>query len=116
MSNQKINKLIAEIKDLKVSELLEVVRGLTTSEQNSPEQPEQPERPLKTEYTVILVDPGERKIEVIKVIRELTGLGLKEAKALVDSAPSFVKKGVTRREADSFIRQLKNAGANVKLQ
>lgn len=110
MSNQKINKLIAEIKDLKVSELLEVVRGLITIEQNSPEKPE------KTEYTVILVDGGERKIEVIKVIRELTGLGLKEAKTLVDTAPSVVQEKISRAEADGFVRQLKDAGANIKLQ
>lgn len=113
MSNQKINKLIAEIKDLKVSELLEVVRGLTTSEQSSPEKPEKPE---KTEYTVILIDGGERKIEVIKVIRELAGLGLKEAKTLVDTAPSVVQEKISRRDADGFVRQLKDAGASVKLQ
>lgn len=67
-------------------------------------------------FAVILVDGGERKIETIKIVREITGLGLKEAKELVDTAPSVVKEGLSKAEAETAVRLLKNAGANVKLQ
>src|ERR671935_1092635 len=70
----------------------------------------------KTSFDVVLTGAGQQKIQVIKVVRAVTGLGLKEAKDLVDSAPQTVKEGVTQDEADSIKSQLEEAGATVELQ
>ncbi len=70
----------------------------------------------KTEFTVVLAAAGEKKIEVIKEVRALTGLGLKEAKDLVDSAPKPVKEGVAEDEANSIKAQLEEAGATVEVK
>jgi large subunit ribosomal protein L7/L12 len=70
----------------------------------------------KTEFTVVLTSHGEKKIEVIKEVRALTGLGLKEAKELVESAPKPVKEGVTKDEAEKIKAQLEKAGAKVELK
>lgn len=70
----------------------------------------------QTEFDVILTSPGEKKINVIKVVRELTGLGLKEAKALVDEAPKAVKEGVSKEEAEEVKNKLEEAGAGVELK
>jgi large subunit ribosomal protein L7/L12 len=70
----------------------------------------------KTAFDVVLSAAGDKKIQVIKVVRALTGLGLKEAKDLVDGAPAPVKEGVTKDEADSMKAQLEEAGATVELK
>ncbi len=70
----------------------------------------------KSEFDVMLNSPGEKKINVIKVVREITGLGLKEAKALVDGAPSAVKEGVDKAEAEELKAKLEEAGAVVELK
>ena len=70
----------------------------------------------KTEFDVILKSPGANKIQVIKAVRELTGLGLKEAKALVDGAPSPVKEGVSKEEAEKIAEKLKEAGAEIEIK
>ena len=70
----------------------------------------------KTEFTVVLASAGEKKIEVIKEVRALTGLGLKEAKDLVEGAPKAVKEGVTKDEAEKVKAQLEKAGAKVELK
>jgi large subunit ribosomal protein L7/L12 len=70
----------------------------------------------KTEFTVVLKDGGANKINVIKVVREITGLGLKEAKALVDEAPKPVKEGVNKDEANELKKKLTEAGATVELK
>jgi|SRR5690242_5183552 large subunit ribosomal protein L7/L12 len=70
----------------------------------------------KTEFTVVLAAAGEKKIEVIKEVRALTGLGLKEAKDLVEAAPKPVKEGVTKDEAEKVKAQLEKAGAKVELK
>ncbi len=70
----------------------------------------------KTSFDVVLTGAGAQKIQVIKVVRAVTGLGLKEAKDLVDSAPSAVKEGVNQEEADSVKSQLEEAGAEVELK
>jgi large subunit ribosomal protein L7/L12 len=70
----------------------------------------------KTSFDVVLTEAGGQKIQVIKVVRAVTGLGLKEAKDLVDSAPKPVKEGVTQEEADSIKSQLEEAGASVELK
>jgi large subunit ribosomal protein L7/L12 len=70
----------------------------------------------QTEFTVILKSGGDKKINVIKEVRAITGLGLKEAKDLVDGAPQAVKEGVAREEADSIKSQLEEAGASVEVK
>ena len=70
----------------------------------------------KTEFTVVLSSSGDKKIQVIKVVRELTGLGLKEAKDLVDGAPKPVKEGVAKAEAEDMKKKLEEAGAKVELK
>ena|SRR5437868_11065004 len=70
----------------------------------------------QTAFDVVLTGAGDKKIQVIKVVRAITGLGLKEAKDLVDSAPKAVKEGVTREEADSIKGQLEEAGAGVEVK
>ena len=70
----------------------------------------------KTEFNVILADAGEKKIQVIKVVRELTGLGLKEAKDLVDGAPKPVKEAVAKAEAETIKKKLEEQGAKVEIK
>ena len=70
----------------------------------------------QTAFDVVLASAGDQKIQVIKVVRAITGLGLKEAKDLVDGAPNPVKEGVTREEADSIKAQLEEAGAGVEVK
>ena len=70
----------------------------------------------QTEFNVVLAEAGAEKIKVIKAVREITGLGLKEAKALVDSAPSNVKEGVEKAEAEAIKAQLEEVGAKVELK
>jgi large subunit ribosomal protein L7/L12 len=70
----------------------------------------------KTEFNVILAEAGEKKIQVIKVVRELTGLGLKEAKDLVDGAPKPVKEAVSKAEAETIKKKLEEQGAKVEIK
>lgn len=70
----------------------------------------------QTDFTVVLSTPGAEKIKVIKVVRELTGLGLKEAKELVDGAPANIKEGIEKGEAEEIKKQLEEAGAVVELK
>ncbi|GGK10678.1 50S ribosomal protein L7/L12 [Pseudomonas matsuisoli] len=70
----------------------------------------------QTEFTIVLTEAGEKKVNVIKVVRELTGLGLKEAKAVVDGAPGTVKEGVSKEEAEAAKKSLEEAGAKVELK
>ncbi len=72
--------------------------------------------PEKTEFDVVLTAAGDKKIQVIKTVRTITGLGLKEAKALVDSAPAPVKEGVPKDEAEQVKAQLEEAGATVEIK
>jgi large subunit ribosomal protein L7/L12 len=70
----------------------------------------------QTEFQVVLTSAGDAKIGVIKVVREITGLGLKEAKDLVDQAPKPVKQGINREEADGVLKKLKDAGAGAEIK
>ncbi|QKG79539.1 50S ribosomal protein L7/L12 [Tenuifilum thalassicum] len=70
----------------------------------------------KTQFDVILKSPGGAKLQVVKLVKELTGLGLKEAKELVDAAPKAIKEGVSKEEAESLKSQLEEAGAEVELK
>ena len=70
----------------------------------------------KTEFTIFLVSAGDKKINVIKEVRVITGLGLKEAKDLVEAAPKEVKKGVSKKDADEAKKKLESAGAKIELK
>ncbi len=70
----------------------------------------------KTAFDVVLVAPGGAKLAIVKLVKELTGLGLKEAKAVVDSAPKAIKEGVSKDEAEALKKQLEEAGAEVELK
>ena len=70
----------------------------------------------QTEFTVLLNAAGEKKVEVIKVVRAATGLGLKEAKDLVDGAPKAVKEGISKADAEALLKQLQDAGAKAELK
>ncbi|MEA1885748.1 MAG: 50S ribosomal protein L7/L12 [Bacteroidota bacterium] len=70
----------------------------------------------KTEFDVVLNAPGGQKLQIVKLVKELTGLGLKEAKAVVDAAPSPIKEGIPKDEAENVKKQLEEAGAEVELK
>jgi large subunit ribosomal protein L7/L12 len=70
----------------------------------------------KTAFNVILKSPGANKLNVVKIVKDLTGLGLKEAKDLVDGAPKPIKEGVSKADADTLVAKLKEAGADVEIQ
>ena len=114
-------KLIADIKAMSVLELFELVKALeeefgvsaaaTAVAVAGPAAAAAEEVEEKTEFDVVLKEVGPEKIKVIKVVRELTGLGLKEAKDVVDSAPSKVKEGVNKEEAEKIVAAFKEVGA-----
>ena len=125
MASEKITKFIEDVKALSVMELSELVKALETEFGVSASavavaapaagaaaavEEEQ------TEFTVVLKSAGAAKISVIKVVRELTGLGLKEAKDLVDGAPKAVKENVSKEDADAAAAKLKDAGADVEIK
>ncbi|MEI6602215.1 MAG: 50S ribosomal protein L7/L12 [Clostridia bacterium] len=127
MASDKVTKMIEDVKALTVLELSELVKALETEFGVSAAAPvavaaapvggavaEAAEE--QTEFTVILKEAGTEKIKVIKVVRELTGLGLKEAKDLVDGAPNAVKENVSKDEAAATEEKLKEAGATVEVK
>ena len=120
-----INKILEEIKELTVVELNELVKSLegefgVSAAALAVAAPAAgaaaPAEEEKTEFNVSLEEVGANKIAVIKVVRELTGLGLSEAKAVVDGAPSIVKENVAKETAEEMVAKLKEAGATAKLK
>ena len=127
MASEKTLKLIEEIKTLTVLELADLVKALEEEFGVSAAAPvavaaapaagaAAPAAEEKTEFDVVLNGAGEKKLEVIKVVRELTGLGLKEAKDLVESAPKTIKEGISKDEATQIKDKLAAAGAAVELK
>ena len=78
--------------------------------------PAEPQAPVKTEFDVILKAPGEKKLDVVKVVKNITGLGLKEAKELVDKAPQPIKEKISKEEAEAIRQQLADLGAEVEVK
>jgi large subunit ribosomal protein L7/L12 len=125
MASEKIAKFIEDVKALSVMELSELVKALET-EFGVSASAVAVAAPAggaaaavveeQTEFTVVLKSAGAAKIGVIKVVRELTGLGLKEAKDLVDGAPKAVKENVSKEDADAAAAKLKEAGAEVEIK
>ncbi len=125
MASEKVTKFIEEVKALSVMELSELVKALETEFGVSAAAMAvaaptgaAPAAAVEeqTEFTVILKEAGAAKINVIKAVRELTGLGLKEAKDLVDGAPKAVKENVSKEDADAVAAKLKEAGAVVEIK
>ena len=127
MASEKITKFIEDVKALSVMELAELVKALETEFGVSAAAMAvaapaaggaAPAAAVEeqTEFTVILKEAGAAKINVIKAVRELTGLGLKEAKDLVDGAPKSVKENVSKEDAEAVAAKLKEAGAVVEIK
>ncbi len=122
--SEKITNMIEEIKALSVLELSELVKAIEEEFGVSAAAPvavavaagPAAAAEEKTEFDVVLADAGAQKIGVIKVVREITGLGLKEAKELVDGAPKNVKEAVSKEEAESIKAKLEEAGAKVEIK
>jgi len=123
MASEKITALIEEVKGLTVLELAELVHaledefGVSAAAMAAPAAgAAAPAAEEKTEFDVVLVEIGAEKIKVIKAVREITGLGLAEAKAAVEAAPKALKEGVSKDEAEELKKKLEEVGAKVELK
>ncbi len=127
LSTEKMEELVSTLSDLTILEVSDLVKQLeekwgvsaaapvvvagAVAAEDAPAAAEE-----KDEFDVVLTGPGEKKIQVIKVVREITGLGLKEAKDLVDSAPKSVKEAVAKAEAEELQKKIEEAGGVVELK
>ncbi len=123
MASEKILAMIEEVKALTVLELNELVKALEEEFGVSAAAVAVAAAPAagaaaeeKSEFDVILVDAGASKMGVIKAVKEITGLGLKEAKELVDNAPKPIKEGASKADAEEIQKKLEDAGAKVELK
>ncbi len=126
MANEKILAIVEAVKSLSILELNELVKAVEEEFGVSAAAPvavagaaagaAAPAAEEKTEFDVIMTGFGDKKLNVIKVIREITGLGLKEAKDMVEGCPKAVKEGVSKDEADKIKAQLEEAGASVEIK
>ncbi len=123
MASEKIVKFVEEIKTLTVLELAELVKAIEEEFGVTAAAPvvmaggaAAPAAEEKTEFDVVLVEAGASKMGVIKAVKELTGLGLKEAKDLVDNAPKTIKEAVAKAEAEELKTKLEEAGAKIELK
>ena len=124
----KVEEIMETVKGMTVLELSELVKALEDEFGVSASAPvaaaapaaaaggEAAEEEEKTEFDVVLTNAGEKKIQVIKVVRELTGLGLKEAKAMVDELPKPVKEGISKDEAESIKSQIEESGGTIEIK
>ena len=125
MASEKITNIVEEIKTLTILELADLVKAVEEEFGVSAAAPvgvvaaagaAAPAAEEKTEFDVVLKEFGAKKLDVIKVVREITGFGLKEAKDLVEGAPKNVKEGVSKDEAETLKKQLEEAGAVVEIK
>ena len=124
MASEKITAMIEEVKSLTVLELAELVHALeetfgvsaAAAAVAAPGAGAAAEVEEKTEFDVILKDVGANKIGVIKVVRALTGLGLKEAKEVVDNVPKTLKEAISKEDAEKIVEELKAAGATCEIK
>ena len=125
MASEKITAIVEAVKGLSILELSELVKAVEEEFGVSAAAPvavagavaaAAPAAEEKTEFDVILASFGASKLNVIKVVREITGLGLKDAKELVEGAPKAIKEGVSKEEAESLKNQLTEAGATVEIK
>ena len=125
MASEKILMFVEEVKTLTVLELNELVKAIEEEFGVSAAAPVMMAGPVadgaaaadaKTEFDVILASAGGSKMGVIKLVKEITGLGLKEAKELVDNAPKPIKEGISQADADEIKKKLEDAGATVEIK
>ena len=124
MASEKVLAFVENVKELTVLELAELVKALEEEFGGSAAAPvavaaapaAAAAAEEKTEFDVILKNAGASKMGVIKLVKEITGLGLKEAKALVDEAPKTIKEGASKADAEEIKKQLEEAGAKVELK
>lgn len=127
MASEKVTKLIEDVKALTVLELSELVKALEEEFGVSAAAPvavaaapaaaaEAPAQVEQTEFTVVLTNVGPNKMNVIKVVKEITGAALMEAKAIVDGAPKAIKENVSKEDADAIAAKLKEQGAEVEIK
>ena len=125
MASEKITNIVEEIKTLTILELADLVKAVEEEFGVSAAAPvgavavagaAAPAAEEKTEFDVILKSFGAKKLDVIKAVREITGLGLKEAKEMVEGAPKAVKEGVSKDEAETVKKALEEAGAEVEVK
>ena len=126
MASEKITNILEEIKTLTIIELADLVKAVEEEFGVSAAAPvgvvavaggaAAPAAEEKTEFDVVLKSFGAKKLDVIKAVREITGLGLKEAKEMVEGAPKTVKEGVSKDEAESVKKTLEEAGAEVEVK
>ncbi len=131
MADSKVPQLVETIENLTVTELAELVKvlkdkfGVTGPAFVAPgpvagaaaaAAPDEPKAEEKTEFTVTLVAVGDKKIQVLKELRAVTQLGLKEAKDIIDKTPSVIKEGATKEEADKIKAKLEEVGAKVEVK
>lgn len=125
MATEKVTNILEEIKELTVLELSDLVKALeeefdVTAQAAVAAAPAaaaggEAAAEEKSEFDVVLKDAGEAKIKVIKAVKDITGIGLKDAKALVDEAPKAIKEGVAKDEAEDLKAQLEEVGATIEL-
>ncbi|AHL74148.1 MULTISPECIES: 50S ribosomal protein L7/L12 [Pseudomonadaceae] len=120
LTNEDIINAVSEMSVMQVVELIKAMEekfGVTAAAATvAAAGPAAAAAEEQTEFNVMLLEAGEKKVNVIKAVRELTGLGLKEAKAVVDGAPGIVKEGVSKDEAEAAKKSLEEAGAKVELK
>ena len=124
MASEKVTALVEEVKGLTVLELSELVHTLeevfgvsaAAAAVAGPAAAAAPEVEEKTEFDVILKSAGASKLNVIKVVRAATGLGLKEAKEIVDNAPKTLKEAISKEDAEKLVAELKEAGAEAEMK
>ena len=125
MASEKIMNILEEIKTLTIIELADLVKAVEDEFGVSAAAPvgvvavagaAAPAAEEKTEFDVVLKSAGDKKLNVVKAVKEITGLGLKEAKEMVDGAPKTVKEGVSKEEAESIKKALEEAGAEVEVK
>ncbi len=123
MANEKITQIVEEIKTLTILELADLVKAVEEEfgVSAAPVAVAGAAAPAaaveeKTEFDVVLVEAGASKLNVIKVVREITGLGLKEAKEMVEGVPSKIKEGASKEDAEAIKAKLEGAGAAVELK
>ena len=123
MASEKVTALVEEVKGLTVLELSELVHTLeevfgvsAAAAVAGPAVAAAPVEEEKTEFDVILKEAGASKLGVIKVVRAVTGLGLKDAKDLVDNCPKTLKEGISKEDAEKIVADLKEAGATAELK
>ncbi len=112
MASEKITAIIESVKGLSVLELKELIDAYCEEFGVSAVAA----APVKTEFDVILTEAGATKMQVIKLVKEITGLGLKEAKAIVDGAPKAVKEKASKADAEDIKKKLEEAGAKVEIK